>query len=376
MAAVPLPKIIVLKRVKPIPYSGVVIPATSLITGLILAAIILWALKGISPVALFWNVGESFRAPSVVKDFLILSLMGIALLVSFTGAVWNIGGEGQIHMGMMIGTYIALFTALANIPILAKIVIVIAAAILGSLWAALAGVLRAYVNIDEVPITLMLNYIAYYILDILVYGPWKGKHTYGYIRTDEIPYDLWFIRIKPSTATVEALILFILVFVGTWFLLKNTSIGLRIRVLGSNPQILRSAGISVPLTIVTALAISGAISGIVGAVYLLGDTHRLSYPLEEHTASYGYLGILVAWLSMLDLKAIPIAAYIVSALRNTGIMLQIAQLGGIEIMFVFIGSVLLTYTIVSVMSEYTIKIIMPTRKLGEEKVEEKEVAKK
>ncbi|WFO76322.1 ABC transporter permease [Desulfurococcaceae archaeon MEX13E-LK6-19] len=368
---------IVLKRVKPIPYSGVVIPAASLVSGLILATIILWALKGIPPVALFWNIIESFKAPSVVKDFLILSLVGIALLVSFTGAVWNIGGEGQIHMGMMIGTYIALFTALANIPILAKIVIVIAAAILGSLWAALAGVLRAYVNIDEVPITLMLNYIAYYILDILVYGPWKGKYTYGYIRTDEIPYDLWFVRIKPSTATIEAVILFVLVFAGAWFLLKNTSIGLRIRVLGSNPQILRSAGISVPLTIVIALAISGGIAGIVGAVYLLGDTHRLSYPLEEHTANYGYLGILVAWLSMLDLKAIPVAAYIVSALRNTGIMLQIAKLGGIEIMLIFIGSVLLTYTIVSVMSEYTIKIVLPTRKTSEEEaVEKKEVVKK
>lgn len=368
MASIPLPRIVVLKRVKPIPYSGAVIPALSLVSGLILAAIILWVLSGISPLALFQNIIVSFKAPVVVKDFLILSLVGIALTISFTGAIWNIGGEGQIHMGMMIGTYIALFTALANMPILAKIVIVIAAALLGSLWAALAGVLRAYANIDEVPVTLMLNYIAYYILDILVYGPWRGKYTYGYIRTDEIPYELWFIVMKPSTATIEATILFVLVFIGVWFLYKNTNIGLRIRVLGSNPQILRSAGISVPLTIVLALTISGGIAGIVGAIYLLGDTHRLSYPLEAQTANYGYLGILVAWLSMLDLKAIPVAAYIVSALRNTGIMLQIAGLGGTEIMLIFIGSVLLTYTIVSILSEYTIKIVLPRRVTGKSRV--------
>ncbi len=355
-------KLIVLKRVKPIPFSGVLIPVVSLVAGILLSTLILYVLAGIPPLGIFNSIKESFVAPTVVKDTLILTLVGISLVIAFTGAIWNIGSEGQIHMGMMFATWVALFSALSTMPLWAKIVSVLGAAVFGFMWAAIAGFLRAYTKVDEVPVTLMMNYIAYYILDILVYGPWKGKRTYGYIRTDEIAEPLRFQQLTifnvKTTATWEALILVIIVFIVTWILLRYTTLGLRIRILGSNPDILKSAGISVPLTIVLALAISGLVSGIVGATYVLGDTYRLSYPLEEHTAGYGYLGILVAWLSMLDLRGVPIAAYIVSALRNTGTVIQIAGLGGVGTMFVFIGSVLLTYSIVRIFSEYTIKIVV------------------
>ncbi len=354
-------RIIIIKRVKPIPFSGALIPIMSLVIGLLLSSIILSLARGISPVDLFFAVGRAFFQLTVIKDLVILTLVGISLVLAFTGAVWNIGSEGQIHMGMMVTTWIALFTALSSIPFLAKIVCVILAGVFGALWAAIAGLLRAYAGIDEVPITLMMNYIAYYILDILVYGPWKGEYTYGYIRTDEIPHGMWFQRVwipgLPSlTATWEALLLAIVIGVLAWLLLKYTTIGLRIRVLGSNPDILRSSGISVPLTIVLALTISGFVSGVVGAVYVLGDTHRLGYPIEGQTANHGYLGILVAWLSMLDVRAVPVAAYIVSALRNAGLLVQIAGIGGTETMFVFIGSVLLTYSVVRILSEYSVKI--------------------
>lgn len=348
--------IVVVKRIKPIPFSGLLIPLISLVTGLLLSGIILYLSSGISFIDLMTTILVAFRSPTVVKDTLILTLVGISLVLAFTGAVWNIGSEGQIHMGMMISAWIALFTTLADIPILAKIIAVLLAAVLGAFWAFIAGVLRAYAKVDEVPVTLMLNYIAYYILDMLVYGPWRGKRTWGYIRTDEIPKILRFQRIFNTTATWEALIIVIVIGILVWLLLRYTTIGLKIRVLGSNPDILRSAGISVPLTIVIALTLSGLISGIVGSIYFFGDTYRLSYPLEEHTANYGYLGILVAWLSMLDIRAVPIAAYIVSSLRISGTLMQIGGLGGVETMFVFIGSVLLTYSIVRIFSEYSVKI--------------------
>ncbi len=349
-------RVVVVKRVKPIPFSGFLIPLISLIAGLLLSALILYLSSGVSFIDLMLTILRAFRSPTVIKDTIILTLVGISLVLAFTGAIWNIGSEGQIHMGMMASAWIALFTALADIPILAKLVGVLLAALMGALWAFIAGVLRAYTKVDEVPITLMLNYIAYYILDILVYGPWKGKHTWGYIRTDEISRALRFVRIWKTTATWEALIIVAVVGIVVWLLLRYTTIGLRIRILGSNPDILRSAGISVPLTIVIALTLSGLVSGVVGAVYFFGDTHRLSYPLEEHTAGYGYLGILVAWLSMLDIRAVPVAAYIVSSLRVSGTLMQISGLGGIETMFVFIGSVLLTYSIVRILSEYSVKI--------------------
>lgn len=349
-------RLIVLRRTKPLPYASILIPVSSIILGIILSAIILYFLAGIPPLALFSLIIRSFISPTVVKDTLILTLIGLSLVIAFRASIWNIGAEGQIHMGMLVAAWIALFTPLTSAPMFAKITCVLAGAVAGALWAALAGVLRAYVGLDEVPITLMLNYVAYYVLDILVYGPWRGRFTYGYIRTDEIPEDLWLTLIPGTTAHMEVLVVAIIIGLSTWLMFKYTIIGLRLRILGSNPEFLRSAGVNVKHVMVLALALSGAVAGAVGALYLLGDTHRISYPVEAQTAGYGYLGILVAWLSMLDVRAIPLAAYVVSSLRITGITMQIAGLGGTAIVFLFMGSVLLTYTIAKVFSEYTIRV--------------------
>lgn len=345
-------RIAIIKRVKPIPYGGVIVPIISLIVGLLLSAIILWLLAGVSPLELFRAMAKAAVSPIILKSFVMLTMVGIALVISFLGAVWNIGGEGQIMMGILASTYIALFTALGSMPIVPKIVMVLLAAIAGALWAALAGALRAYLGIDEVPVTLLMNYIAYYIIDSLVNGPWKGRYTYGYIRTDEIPRASRFIFVPGTTITYEAIVLMIIVYILAWIMLRYTTIGLRIRVLGSNPNLLRSAGISVPKTIIIALTISGLICGIVGAIYLAGIMHRIPYPMEEQTANYGYIGIMVAWLSMLDLRAVPVAAYIVGMLEVASWEFRRAAL-----MNLFIGTVLLTYTVVRIFSEYTIKII-------------------
>jgi len=267
----------------------------------------------------------------------------------------------------MAATWVALFTALPFInPGLAQASMIILAMVAGGFWAFLAALPRAYLGLDEVPVTLIMNYIAYYIVDILVRGPWLGKHVYNYIRTDTIPSQVMFPQVPGTTMTWDGLFLLIILFVGVWYLLRNTSIGLRIRILGNNPDLLRSSGISVPLMIIVALTISGLIAGSVGALYLGGDVYRISYPVEAHTANYGYTGILVAWLSMLELIAVPIAAYIVSALYTAGIQYQILVGGhmgqlltaGSAIVDVFIGSILLMYTILITISEYKIRIIV------------------
>ncbi len=348
--------LVVLRRTKPLPYASILVPVISILLGVLLSSIILYLLASIPPLVLFNLIVRSFTSPTVLKDTLILTLIGLSLVIAFKASIWNIGAEGQFHMGMLVATWIALFTPIASIPVLAKITCILAGAVAGALWAILAGVLRAYVGLDEVPVTLMLNYVAYYVLDVLVYGPWRGRFTYGYIRTDEIPENLWLTLIPGTTAHVEVLATVLIVGLAIWFMFKYTVVGLRLRILGSNPEFLRASGVNVKHMVVLALGLSGAIAGIVGALYLLGDTHRVSYPVEAQTAGYGYLGILVAWLSMLDVRGLPLAAYVVSSLRVTGITIQIAGLGGTAIVFLFMGSVLLTYTIAKVFSEYTIVI--------------------
>lgn len=354
---------VIVRRVKPLPYW--IVPILALVIGILISIVILYIMTGASPIDVLASLAFGFTRPAILaKTFIILTIVGTALLVSFKGAIWNIGGEGQITMGILAAAWIALFTPIpyatgtAMDALMAKILMFIMAMVAGAFWAFLSALPKAFLKLDEVAVTLIMNYIAYYIADILVYGPWKGKHTYSYIRTDTLPENTWLIRLPGTNATIEGVIVLILLFVAAWILLNKTSIGLRIRVLGNNPNLLRSSGISVPLMVIIALTISGAIAGIVGVLYLAGDVYNIGYPIEQHTAGYGYTGILVAWLSMLQLWAIPLASFIVSALYSSGIQIQVIGAGSGAVVNVFIGAILLTYTIVIVSSEYKIKFIV------------------
>ncbi len=356
---------VIVRRVKPLPYW--IVPVLALLIGIAVSMIILYVMSGgtITPIDVLYAIKDGFIKPQLLAmTFSLLAIVGVGLVVSFKGAVFNIGGEGQIYMGAMLTVWAAMFAPFsasllsnsATVGVL-KVLMVILAALAGAFWAFLASLPRAFLQLDEVPVTLMMNYIAYYIVDILVRGPWH-ETQYGYLRTETMPEALWLHTLRGTTISIEVLIILIIVFVGAFFFLRYTTPGLYIRILGNNPNLLRSSGINVQLVTILALTVSGLIIGLVGAGYVAGITHNLSYPVEEKSAQYGYTGILVAWLSMLELIAVPIAAYIIAALYNAGISMQIAGAGGAATVFIFIGSILITYTALITISEYKIKIII------------------
>jgi len=352
---------VIVRRVKPLPYW--IVPVLALVVGLLISMIILYVMSGgvITPYDILVSIYYGFTNVGLLaKTFALLVIVGIGLLVSFKGAIWNIGGEGQFYMGVMLATWVALFSGFAFNGFIAKTTMILMALLAGGFWALLAALPRAYLNIDEVPVTLMMNYIAYYIVNYITIGEWREKQ-YGYYRTVTIPESTMFQVIDGTTITLELLILMVTIFILVWLMFKYTSLGLRIKVLSSNPNLLRSSGISVQLTILTALVLSGMIIGMAGAAYLGSVSHNISYPVEEKTPGYGYTGILVAWLSMLELIAVPIAAYIIGALYTAGINIQIMGVGGAAVVNVFIGSILLTYAVLITISEYKIKIIIKKR---------------
>ncbi|MCD6300701.1 MAG: ABC transporter permease [Staphylothermus sp.] len=352
---------VIVRRVKPLPYW--IVPILALVVGLVISMMILYVMSGgqTTPYDVLLSIYYGFTNLGLLaKTFALLVIVGIGLLVSFKGAIWNIGGEGQFYMGVLLAAWVALFTGFAFNELIGKTTMILMALLAGAFWALLAALPRAYLNIDEVPVTLMMNYIAYYIIDYIIMARWRERQ-YGYYRTETIPETTKFQLIEGTTLSIELLLLMITIFVLVWLMFKYTSLGLRIRVLSSNPNLLRSSGISVHLTILMALTISGMIIGMAGAAYLGSVSHNLSYPIEEKTPGYGYAGILVAWLSMLELIGVPIAAYIIGALHTAGINIQIAGAGGAAVVNVFIGSILLTYAVLITISEYKIRIIVKKR---------------
>ena len=369
-------RLVVLKRRREVKHAELFVSGASLVFGLLVYVAIISSF-GVNPVDALANVARAFTAPSIVKDLLVLSILGYALLISFKASIWNIGGEGQFYIAMVPGIVLTLYILSPERgapPLLAVSLSIISGAALAAAWAALAGAIKAYLQIDEVPVTIIMNYVAYYLVNYLVWGPLKGKRTYGYLRTDEIPeacrlnvrlpvagvsdplLALLYSFARQAAYYLALLVTAVVVALLVWGLFKYTRLGLYIKIMGSNPNYLLASGVNTRALCIAAISISGALFGLVGSLYLFTEVGRLPYELERQTAGYGYLAVLVAWLSSLDLRLVPLSAYVVSALRNAGIAIQVAGLGGIEQTLILIGSVLLVYSMSRFLVEYEVRL--------------------
>ncbi|MEM0218686.1 MAG: ABC transporter permease, partial [Desulfurococcaceae archaeon] len=354
--------VVVLKRKQPLKYGVLAVMLPSIILGVAVFTLINW-ISGADPISTLQLIATSFVSPIVIKDVILLTMLGYALLVSFKAAIWNIGGEGQFFMGALATVVTILYLLPENPPenqaplymVTGLFFSVVLASLAGAAWAFIAGLIKAYAKLDEVPVTLLLNYIAYYLINYLVYYPLRGRRVYGYVRTDEIP-SVYRVNIRlliptPEDPVTRALVFAVqqviyyavwilgalLLAVLTWFILRRTRIGLYIQIHGSNPEYLAALGIDPRKVAISAITLSGLLVGYASAFYTLGDMFRISYPVQEVTGGYGFLAVLVAWLSLLEFKYIPISAYIVSSLRSAGYALQIGGLGAMEQMLILIG---------------------------------------
>ena len=311
-------KLIVLKRKRGLKGGRGIISVLSVTIGILLFTSVLVFL-GKDPFEIFSTIFLSFLSPTVVMDMLILTMLGYALLLSFKASVWNIGAEGQFHIAMIPVVYL-LIVKYPEPPLTSFLMIllsIILAGIAGGLWSLIAGFLKSYMKLDEVPVTLILNYIAYYIVNYLVYGPFRGRYVYGYARTDDLReyYSLsvyWTLKVYEGIQGVLTrlisevvqyfywLITAILIALLVWFIFSKTTLGLKLRALSSNPDFLITTGVDIRKYYMIVFFISGALVGITGALYLLGYSKRLSYPIEAQTAGYGYLAVLVVWLALLE----------------------------------------------------------------------------
>lgn len=372
-------KISILKRKKELKYGTVITSLLSILFGITIYLIII-GLFGVNLIEAINILGKSFISPTIMKDFLIMYVMGCGLLLSFKASLWNIGGEGQFYIAMIPGVVITLLlfnpeTSSTNTPAFIVVLLaIITGSIVGAVWATIAGSLKAFMNIDEVPVTLILNYVAYYLVNYLVSGPLKGKKTYGYLRTDEIPGIYRLNIILPITRTgnqfeeavynflaqvsyyIALLVTAIAISIFTWWLFKYTKLGLYIKIMGSNPEYLYANGVNTKMLTLLIMALSGSIIGLSGSLYLLVEWGRIPYGIQSHTPGYGYLAILASWLSMLDHRLLPVSAYLVAGLRNTGLSIKIAGLGDTEQTLIILGSVLLGYSITRFIADYEVKI--------------------
>jgi ABC-type uncharacterized transport system permease subunit len=241
-------------------------------------------------------VAGSSGSPYAVAETLLKSvpllLTGLSVAVAFRAGVWNIGAEGQFIAGG-----IAAFLAAAHLPAgpSATIVSLLAAALGGALWGAIASVLRRWRNAPEVLTTILLNFIAIELLGYAVNGPLR-ESAGRYPQTDALPAGTW-LGVAGSTRIHGGLLMAVAVALVLHLVIHRTAFGLHLRAAGYNPSATRFAGVDVDGVTLRAMVLSAAIAGLAGGIELLGVTHRL---FELFATGYGYSGIAVALLGQLE----------------------------------------------------------------------------
>lgn len=259
---------------------------------------------GFDPVQSFTALlSGSIGGPKQISETFVktcpLLLTGLAVAFAFRCGVWNIGAEGQFVIGTLIATWIG--TSL-NLPKIIFIPIVLSISfVAGGLWGTIAGLLKAYRDVAEVISTIMLNFIAIFLVSFAVDGGPLQEASKAYQQSDPLSPNARLPILIPRSILQNnrfhlGILISIAIAIFLWWLLFHTTIGFQVRAVGQNQIAAKVAGISVPRNVVLSMMISGGLAGLAGAIEISAlSTHCL----YQSPPGYGYTAIAVALLGQL-----------------------------------------------------------------------------
>ncbi len=294
-----------------------------------------------------WGISDTL----VKSTPLILATLGVSL--AFRMRLWNIGAEGQLLLGALCTTGVALHVVTPETPgVLAILLMALAGFAGGAAWGFVPGWFKAQFGVNEIISSLMLNYVAQSLLNFFVFGPWSER---GFGQTPMFPRNSWMPRLTDFADTLPivrgmtvhgGLLLALLAFAILFVVVRSSKFGFEITLAGDNPEAARYAGIHLRRLTIYIMTLSGGLAGLAGMSEVAGVSHRL---INSVSPGYGFTAIIVAWLARLD----PLGALWVAFLFG-GLLVGadeissagIAQLMQGIILFVMVsGGLLLRYRI-------------------------------
>ncbi len=315
-----------------------VVPVVSLLFAFLLFGIVLEA-TGHDALSSYRKIFDAaFFSEGAIGQSLIastpLAFTGLAAAAAFRMRLFNIGGEGQLYVGTITAAAAGLYlggSGHASPFVIAAMVLAGAAG--GAAWAAIAGVLRAYFKTSEIITSLMLNYVAAYLLTYLIFNSqsyWRETEGFnakvfptGKSLPDNALWPAATLHLQGSIALPLGAGLAALCAVGLWVLYSRTRFGFEVQVLGDSPRAAHYAGMRTRRKIVAVMAISGALAGLGGASQVGDFRHTLDAdPNGLQRQYYGYAGIVVAALARYNPFAVLVVAFLIGGLQNAGNTLQ------------------------------------------------------
>ncbi|MCC6006267.1 MAG: ABC transporter permease [Rhodobacteraceae bacterium] len=279
---------------------------------LLLSPLLAVALTLASSLVIFWFLGQdpwralrvyfllplsdSWGLQEVAVKATPLVLIAVGLALCFRSGNWNIGAEGQFLIGAICGGGVAVWSHGAGGPWVLPLMLV-AGALGGMLYALIPAVLKTRLRVNEILVSLMLVYVAEFLLDWLVRGPWRDPMGFNMPQTVTFARDatlpLLFEGGRMNLGSVIALV----VVVAAALVMARTLKGFEIRLVGDAPRAARFAGFSDRRLTITVFAVSGALAGLAGVLEAAGTVRQL---LPGFSPAYGFTAIIVAFLGRLN----------------------------------------------------------------------------
>lgn len=342
------------RRLHPPGHLTYLLPALSIIGALSIGALLLFSI-GVNPLRAYIEMfsgafGSTFALTETLVKAIPLMLAGIAISIAFTASFWNIGAEGQLQLGALGATFIALTFPTLPAPVLIPLMIAVAF-IAGGLWGLIPALLKVKMEVDEIVSTIMLNYIAILLVYWFIYWPWLDPLAYGHPRTplfvDAARMPRLIGRLHATIFLAIALAILLYVFI------RKTRVGYEIRVIGDNPSAAKYAGINIFRKLMLVMLISGGVAGIAGFGEVSGLHNTL---LRGFSPGYGYTAIIVAWLARRNPIAVLPIAFLIGGLINGGYTMQYALGIPLGAVFAIQGLILLFIIASEIISHYKITI--------------------
>lgn len=362
----------------------------SIVVGVLVGAVIL-VIAGYNPLRAYGEiVAGVFSGPRNIVTAIVratpIILTGLSVTFAFRTGLFNIGAEGQFLIGTLAAALVGFSVSL---PAILHIPLVISAALVaGAIWGGIAGLLKARFGVHEVISTIMLNWLAFYLLNYIVSLPavqrpeseashkiaetaridilgtwklskeglaWRSEHAGSFLA--EV------LRAEINWGIIISLVAVLLI----WFVLKKTTLGYELRAVGYNKDAAEYGGINVGRSIVVSMAIAGAIAALSGAIQVMGRSQEITKLAVME--GNGFDGIAVSLIGNNTAFGNVFAGLLFGGLVHGGGRLQARMGAPSEIIDIVIGTIIFFIAIPNL-----IRVIVRRRQRAKARGEVKGVA--
>jgi simple sugar transport system permease protein len=299
---------------RPQPPLGVLLlyPLAAVAATLALVSLLVLA-AGASPLSVFGLVlkgaaGSQFALMETLTRATPLIFTGLAVAVAFRARLWNIGAEAQLYIGAVV-TVVLGTGALPSIVLIP--VIMIAAMAAGALLLLGPTLLKTRFGVDEVVTTLLLNFIALLFVSMLLEGPLKDPTGLGWPQSSRLVADAQLPRIVTGRRLHYGFVIALAAALCVWVVMKKTVLGYEMRAVGHNAEAARFAGMPVNAVLAKTALLSGGLAALAGFSEVSGLKGNLTLDLSP---GFGYSGIVVAMLAMLNPIGVVVSAIFVAGI--------------------------------------------------------------